>query len=74
MDVAIRSYTTMIGNPIEANFPFGVALGAAALKNKSFYPSFEEAEKPVKVPPTTVVVSTVGHYLGEGMAVLEQIA
>ena len=71
MEAAIRSYTSMIGNPIEANFPFGLALAAMALKNGHFYEPFEAAEKPVKIPPTSILVSTAGHYRGEGMAMVE---
>ncbi|MGB7337143.1 MAG: beta-ketoacyl-ACP synthase [Salaquimonas sp.] len=73
MEVPIRAYTSMIGNPIEANFPFAIALASLALHNNSFYPSFEETEKPVKMSPNTVMVSTVGHYRGEGFALVEKI-
>lgn len=71
MEAAIRAYTSMIGNPIEANFPFGIALAAMALKNGGFYEPFEPAEKPVKIPPSSILVSTAGHYRGEGMAMVE---
>lgn len=73
MESPIRCYTSMVGNPLEANFPFGIALAAAALKNDGFYPAFEAEEKPVKLSPSTILVSTVGHYRGEGLAVVEQI-
>ena len=71
MEAAIRAYTSMVGNTIEANFPFGIALAAMALKNGSFYEPFEAAEKPVKIPPSSILVSTAGHYRGEGMAMVE---
>ena len=72
MEAPIRAFTSMVGNPIEANFPFGIALASLALYNNSFYPSFEAAEKPVKVPPSTILVSSVGHYRGEGFAIVEK--
>lgn len=72
MDAAIRAYTTMTGNMLEANFPFGIALAALSLRNGSFYPAFEEAENPAKLAPSKIVVSTVGHYRGEGIAIVEK--
>lgn len=72
MEAPIRAFTNMIGNPIEANFPFAIALASLALKNNAFYPAFEQSEKPAKLSPSTIVVSTVGHYQGEGLAVVEQ--
>jgi len=72
MEAPIRAYTSMIGNPLEANFPFGIALASLALYNENFYPSFEKNERPIKVKPSTVVVSSIGHYRGEGLAVVEK--
>lgn len=74
MEVPIRAYTSMTGNPVEANFPFAVALASLALKNGAFYPGFEESEKPVKLTPETIMVSTVGHYRGEGLALVKKIS
>ncbi len=74
MEVPIRAYTSMIGNPMEANFPFAIALAALALHKNGFYPTFEKAEKPVKINPTSVMVSTSGHYRGEGIALVEKIS
>ncbi len=72
MEAAIRAFTNMTGNPLEANFPFAIALAALALKNDGFYPAFEESEKPVKITPASIVASTVGHYRGEGIALVEK--
>ena len=52
MEVPIRAYTSMVGNPMEANFPFAIALAALALFKGSFYPAFEASEKPVKINPS----------------------
>lgn len=72
-DVAMRAFNTMIGNPVEANFPAGVALAALAIYHGGFYPPFEEAEKPVAAAPSSVLVSSIGHYRGEGFGLLEKI-
>lgn len=72
-DIAIRAYATMIGNSMEANFPAGVALAALALYNKGFYPAFEAEEKPAAATPSSLLVSSVGHYRGEGFALVEKV-
>ncbi len=74
MEVPVRSFTSIIGNPVEANFPFGIALAALALYNNSFYPSFEAAEKSEKLAPTDIMVSSIGHYRGEGFAHVQKIS
>lgn len=74
MDVAIRAFTTLTGNPIEANFPFGIALAALALRNGGFYPPFEAAEKPAAAEPSAILVSAIGHYRGEGFVMVEQVS
>ncbi|GIL00692.1 MAG: beta-ketoacyl-ACP synthase II [Alphaproteobacteria bacterium] len=71
-ETAIRAYTTMIGNAVEANFPAGVALAALALFHKGFYPPFEEAEKPLAAA-SKILVSSIGHYRGEGFALVEPV-
>ncbi len=71
MESVIRAFTSLTGNPIEANFPLGVALAAMALKNGDFYPPFEPAENPAKIPPNQILVSCLGHYRGEGMAMID---
>lgn len=74
MEVPIRAYTSMVGNPMEANFPFAIALASLALFKGGFYPAFEASEKPVKINPSSVLVSTSGHYRGEGIALVEKIS
>ncbi|MCB1451174.1 MAG: beta-ketoacyl-ACP synthase [Nitratireductor sp.] len=72
-DVATRAFTTMIGNPIEANFPAGIALAAMAIRNGGFFAPFEAAEKPLDGAPSSVLVSTIGHNLGEGFGLVEKV-
>ena len=63
----------MIGNPIEANFPAGIALAAMAIRNGGFFAPFEAAEKPLDGAPSSVLVSTIGHNLGEGFGLVEKV-
>jgi len=72
-ETAIRAYTSLIGNPVEANFPAGIALAALALKNKAFYPAFEAAEKVSPADASAILVSAIGHYRGEGFGLVEAI-
>lgn len=70
-DAAIRCYTSMVGNSFEANFPFGIALSALALKNSNFYPPFEAKEKQSTNAPNSILVTALGHYRGEGAALIK---
>ncbi len=72
-DTAIRAYQSLVGNPVEASFPFGVALAALALRNGGFYPTFEEAEVAASNTPSSILVSGIGHYRGEGFAVIDKV-
>ncbi len=72
-DAAIRAFTTMIGNPVEANFPTGIALAALAIHNQGFYAPFEEAENESSSTPEEILVSAIGHYRGEGFGLIEKI-
>ncbi|MFZ1815921.1 MAG: beta-ketoacyl-ACP synthase [Rhizobiaceae bacterium] len=72
-DAPVRAFTSMTGNPLEANFPAGVALAALALHKGGFYPAFEAAEKAGSSAPERVLVSTIGHHLGEGFGLIEKV-
>ncbi len=70
--LATRAYGTEIGQPLEANFPAGVALAALALKHDGFYPPFEDGENPAPQSVSKILVTAIGHFCGEGMAVIEK--
>lgn len=72
-DTPIRSYTSMIGHSMESNFPAGIALAALALKNEQLFPPFEEAEKPSSTGPQSILVTSFGHWKGEGLGLLEKV-
>lgn len=69
----VRALTSMIGNPMEACFPAGVALAALSVANGAFPPPFEAAEAPANGTAAQVLVSMVGHYRGEGFGLVERI-
>lgn len=73
--VALRAYGSRCGHGVEAHFPLGVALACLALRNGCFYPPFEtsEAELQCDAVLDRVMVTGVGHWRGEGLALLERV-
>jgi 3-oxoacyl-[acyl-carrier-protein] synthase II len=73
--VSTRAYGSAFGHSVEAHFPLGIALASMALANKAFYPPFESSsvEQPFEGAPERVVVTGLGHWRGEGLAVLERV-
>jgi 3-oxoacyl-[acyl-carrier-protein] synthase II len=72
---AVRAYGSRVGHSVEAHFPLGVALAALALSQETFYPPFDdtELERPFSGAPERILVTGLGHWRGEGLAVLEQV-
>lgn len=73
---AIRAYGSRLGHTVEAHFPLGVALAALAAQKASFYPPFDGSgvEASLTEPLRQVLVTAVGHWRGEGLALVEKIA
>lgn len=71
-DMPVRAFQTLIGQPMEAVFPAGVALAALALKNNSFYAPFESMEAEATGDISSIMVTTIAHMYGEGFAVVEK--
>ncbi|HMN37640.1 MAG TPA: beta-ketoacyl-ACP synthase [Hyphomicrobium sp.] len=70
---AVRAHGTRLGHSVEAHFPAGVCLAALALAAGRFYQPFEEGgtEKPFEGELSRVLVTGLGHWRGEGLALLE---
>ncbi len=73
--VSIRAYGSRIGHSVEAHFPVGVCLAALALAKGAFYaPSGDnQVETPFDDAPSRVLVTGVGHWRGEGLALIERV-
>jgi 3-oxoacyl-[acyl-carrier-protein] synthase II len=58
---------------MEAQFPMNVALAAVALGRGNLYPPSvsSEIEQPMQGPLAQAVVTSVGHWRGEGLALVE---
>lgn len=72
---AIRAYGTTIGHAVEAHFPLGLALACLSLRHQDFYPRATDAdvEHPLGGSTDVVLVTSVGHWRGEGLAVVERV-
>jgi 3-oxoacyl-[acyl-carrier-protein] synthase II len=70
-ELAVRATGTYIGHAFEPQFPMNVALAAIAVGRGSLYPPAEEFERAMNGPLTQVVVTSVGHWRGEGLALVE---
>jgi 3-oxoacyl-[acyl-carrier-protein] synthase II len=72
-DIAVRATGTYLGHGFEPQFPMNVALAAIAVSRGSLYPPAEEsgAERAMSGPLAQAVVTSVGHWRGEGLALVE---
>jgi 3-oxoacyl-[acyl-carrier-protein] synthase II len=70
---SIRAYGSIFGHGVEAHFPLGIALAALALRARAFYPPFDVtgAEEPFAGRLERILVTGLGHWRGEGLALLE---
>ncbi|MCJ8052202.1 beta-ketoacyl-ACP synthase [Shinella curvata] len=68
---AVRGYSAVTGQALEAQFPLGLALAALTLgAGVKVAPFDAKAETAMAGAATTAVVTTVGHSRGEGVAIL----
>ena len=68
---AVRGYSAVTGQALEAQFPLGLALAALTLGSGVKVAPFDAAaEAAMSASASTAVVTTVGHSRGEGVAVL----
>lgn len=72
---AVRAYGSWLGHSVEAHFPLGVALAALALQRGAFYPAFDTSgvEEVYSGSPSRVLVTGLGHWRGEGVALIERV-
>ena len=75
-ELAVRATATYLGHGMEPQFAMNVALATVALAHGSLYPPSDPTglEKPMSGPLDQVVVTGVGHWRGEGMALVERVS
>ena len=74
-DLAVRATGSYLGHGLEPQFPMNVALAAIALKHGSLFPPSDSSglERPMNGELNQVLVTSVGHWRGEGLALLERV-
>ena len=74
--LAVRATGTTFGHAMEAQFPLGLALAALSISRGALYPANDPTGLEVEKTevPTQIVVLGVGHWQGEGMALVEAVS
>ncbi len=72
--LAVRAAGSYVGHGIEPQFPINVALATVALQHGSLFPPCDSSgmERPMSGDLTQVLVTSVGHWRGEGLALVER--
>jgi 3-oxoacyl-[acyl-carrier-protein] synthase II len=73
--IAMRATGSHLGHGVEAQFPMNIALAALALQHGRIFPSFDPSgfERAMDAVLRQVAVTSVGHWRGEGLALLEAV-
>lgn len=74
-DLAVRAPGSYVGHAMEPTFPMNIALATVALGHGTLFPPADSTglEKPVSGPLSQVLVTSVGHWRGEGLALVEKV-
>ncbi|HZS65000.1 MAG TPA: beta-ketoacyl-ACP synthase [Xanthobacteraceae bacterium] len=72
-DAAVRATGTYLGHAMEPQFIMNIALAAIAVARANLFPPGDNSgvERPMQGKLTQVVVTGVGHWRGEGLALVE---
>jgi 3-oxoacyl-[acyl-carrier-protein] synthase II len=73
--LAVRATGTHLGHGLEPQFPANIALAAVALRHGHLFPPADESgvERSMDAPLRQVVVTSIGHRRGEGLALVEAV-
>ena len=74
-EVAVRGTGSYLGHGAEPQFAMSIALAALTLNRGTLFPPGDDSgvEQPTQGPFQRVVVTGIGHWRGEGMALVEAI-
>ena len=74
-DLAVRATGSYLGHGPEPQFAMNIALAVLALGHASLFPPCDATglERPMNGELTQVVVTGVGHWRGEGLALVERV-
>jgi 3-oxoacyl-[acyl-carrier-protein] synthase II len=69
----VRASGTHLGHGLEPQFPANIALAATALRHGKLFAPEDVTEKPMDGALRQVAVTSVGHWRGEGLALIEAV-
>ncbi len=74
-DLAVRATGSYLGHGLEPQFPMNIALAVLTLGHGSLFPPCDATgvERPANGPVSQVLVTGVGHWRGEGLALVERV-
>ena len=74
-DLAVRATGSYLGHGLEPQFPMNIALATVALGHGILFPPSDPTglERSVGGDVTQVLVTGVGHWRGEGLALVERV-
>jgi 3-oxoacyl-[acyl-carrier-protein] synthase II len=74
-DLAVRATGSYLGHGLDPQFPMNVALAVVALGHGRLFPPCDSTglERPMSGDLNQVVVTSVGHWRGEGLALVERV-
>jgi 3-oxoacyl-[acyl-carrier-protein] synthase II len=71
--LVVRASGTHLGHGLEPQFPANIALAATALQQGKLFAPEEPSERPMDGALRQVVVTSIGHWRGEGLALIEAV-
>jgi 3-oxoacyl-[acyl-carrier-protein] synthase II len=74
-DLAVRATGSYLGHGMEPQFPMNIALAAIAVGHGNLFPPCDSTglERPTSGDLSQVVVTGVGHWRGESLALVERV-
>jgi 3-oxoacyl-[acyl-carrier-protein] synthase II len=74
-DLAVRATGSYLGHGMEPQFAMNIALAAIAVGHGSLFPPYDSTglERPMNGDLRQVVVTGIGHWRGEGIALVERV-
>jgi 3-oxoacyl-[acyl-carrier-protein] synthase II len=74
-DLAVRATGSYLGHGMEPQFPMNIALAAIAVSHGRLFPPSDSTglERPMSGDLQQAVVTGVGHWQGEGLALVERV-
>jgi 3-oxoacyl-[acyl-carrier-protein] synthase II len=74
-DLAVRATGSYLGHGMEPQFPMNIALAAIAVGHGNLFPPCDSTglEQPMSGDLSQVLVTGVGHWRGEGLALVERV-